>query len=395
MSSNSAQLIIQYHIAAGEVDSNWLSLCNLISQPKREAQRDQEKRVQDIIALHRQKLQNVKAQEDAIKLSEPHWYTSKKIDVAILVIDFILGSVTLGVGIWDFKYQQDLPGNVQRTKALLGCLIAATVAMYVYTGIKGVRAWLKADIKKAISQRLEARRVAMRQQEKAFDLFCEYLQTNDPKLQTEKMHGIVHHLKQIPPEFGSAYQALDEFLSELIRLAHENEETKKLVDELVLIQKKRRSVEVTSSGKEEKDLKEKKPVDKLAASSKEHDDVKKLGGSHFLKIEKADKASAPLAKASFRLIENIENNIDEMREKEIFARLKSITGHHFKKIVAEGEEIINPLEEPSDHIAIDITPIYPQIHHQNTPVPVPLRGSIDVREFPTERNNNLTIDNPD
>ncbi len=359
MSSNTANLIIQYHIAAGEVDTNWLSLCNLVTQPNK---KDQE--IQSIIELHRQKLRNVKEQEDAIKLSEPHWYTSKKWDVAVLVADFILGSVTLGVGIWDFKYQQDLPGNVQRTKALLGCLIAATVTMYVYTAIKGVRAWLKADIKKAITKKLEDRRTAMRQQEKAFDLFCEYLQTKDPKLQTEKMHGIVHHLKQIPPEFGSAYKALDDFLSELIRVAQANEETKKLVDELVLIQKKRRSVEVPPKDeKDPKDAKEKKPMDKLT-------------GSYFLKMDRADKASAPQAKESFRLLEKVDSFTE--REKEIFAKIRAITGHHFKRIVAEGEELINPLEEPQDEVAVDIIPVSPP----TTVVLEPAHAAIDVRLEP-------------
>lgn len=336
MSSNTANLIIQYHIAAGEVDTNWLSLCNLVTQPNKK-----EQEIQKIIELHRQKLRNVKEQEDAIKLSEPHWYTSKKWDVAILFMDFVLGSVTLGIGIWDFKYQQDLPGNVQRTKALLGCLIAATVTMYVYTAIKGARAWIKADIKKAISKRLEDRRTAMRQQEKAFDLFCEYLKTEDPKLQTEKMHGIVHHLKQIPPEFGSAYKALDDFLSELIRVAKENEETKKLVEELVQIQKKRRSVEVPPKNDkpDPKDLKEKKPGDKLT-------------GSYFLKLEKTDKASGPRAKESFRLLENIDNFAE--REKEIWAKIIQVTGYHFKKITLDGEELVNPLDEPVDEIAIPI-----------------------------------------
>lgn len=352
MSSSTANLIIQYHIAAGEVDTNWLSLCNLVTQPNKK-----EQEIQNIIELHRQKLKNVKEQEDAIKLSEPHWYTSKKWDIAILVMDFLLGSVTLGVGIWDFKYQQDLPGNVQRTRALLGCLIAATVTMYVYTAIKGTRAWIKADVKKSIAKKLEDRRLAMRQQEKAFDLFCEYLKTDDPKLQTEKMKGIVHHLKQIPPEFGSAYKALDDFLSELIRVAKENEETKKLVEELVKIQMKRRSVEVPPKDNrpDVKDLKEKKPIEAMT-------------GSYFLKLDKTDKAPSPQAKESFRLLQNVDPFVEQ--EKEIWAKIKQLTGHHFKKIRIEGEELINPIDEPEDHVILQINEL------------PPAHGSIDVKLEP-------------
>ena len=367
MSSNSAELVIRYHIAAGEVDTNWLSLCNLITKSKKEDKIQEDKKTQDLIALHRQKLQNVKAQEEALKLSDPHWYTSKKIDMGLLVLDFILGGLTLGVGIWDYKFQQDLPGNVQRSRALFGCIVTATVVTFVYTGVKVVRAYVKANVKKGIARRLEMRRVAMREQEKAFDLFCEYLQTQDPKLQTEKMHGIVHHLKQIPPEFGSAYKGLDDFLSELIRIAQSNEETKKLVDELVQIQKKRRSVDAfPKEEKDPKDLKEKTPIDKLAES-------------RFLKTEKADKASAPHAKESFRLLQKMDDLIDIQREKEIWAKIKAITGHHFNKINAEGEELVNPLEEPKDDFVIDIDKLYPQPPTAPHPSLVAANADLDVR----------------
>lgn len=332
MSSNQASLTIQYHLAANDVDTSWLVLCNLVSQPKKD--RDQLER---IIELHRAKLQNIETQENAIKLSEPHWYTSKVIDHTLLVTDFILGCATLGVGIWDFKYQQDLKGNVQRTRVLLGFLITVTVITFLYSSIKGVRAYVKSDVKKRLQKQLDDRRAAMFEQKLAFNEFCEYIKTDDPKLQTEKLKGVILHLKKIPPQFSAAYRELDEFLSELISIAQKNEEAKELVAQLVEIQIKRRSHE---------------------GAPKDPKDKSRLEGSKFLKLEGADKAQAPTSRESFRMLEK---RVDEFSETEnhLWGRIREITGHHFKMIKAENEVLVNPLEEPPPHLAIDIKPDKP------------------------------------